>query len=324
VTVDELRVAASIWPLLRKKLEVKSVELEGPRLVVRWAGGATSAAHYEVRLTDLDLGLDKPVPGAEAGTAGGLRREDLSFAFTAAADTLVLQEAPYRRLVLEGGFAARVLEVTSLEALRSTGRVTGNLSIDFTGRPAGHLVFAARVKDVPAGALLAPWAPEVGSRLECDLDAEMTGGLDLRDKATVLRTLTAQGTMTGGPGILHAADWLQEAGPYLGDRQDLTEVRFRDLFHRFAFDQGRYHLKETTLSGGDTDWTAAGWLDLEGNIALGLGVRLPAGFSPELGDFSFLAQGLRDAEGRINLPLTLTGKAAHPSVGVDFGRLRGD
>ncbi|MEN8008350.1 MAG: hypothetical protein ABFS42_15145, partial [Candidatus Krumholzibacteriota bacterium] len=247
---------------------------------------------------------------------------DLTFSFTATADTLVLQDAPYTDLDLEGGFASRVLGVTSLTARRSTGRLTGELSVDFAAHPQGHLVFAAQVEEVPAGALLEPWSPDIARRLDCELDSRLTGECDLGDKATVRRTLTVRGRMTGGPGVLHAADWLHDATPYLGDRQDLKDVRFRDLVHRFEYAQGRYRIEELVLSGGDTDWMGGGWLDQEGNIALAIGVKLPPGFTPDLGNFSFLAQGLRDEEGRINLPLKLTGQAARPTVGVDFARLR--
>ena len=162
---------------------------------------------------------------------------------------------------------------------------------------------------------------QVARRLDCELSSDLSGEFDFRDNGIAIRTLIVRGRMGGGPGVLHASDWLTEATPYLGDRQDLKDVGFRDLVHQFEFSQGRHQFQELTLSGGDTEWTGSGWLDLEGNIALGIGVKLPSGFTPDLGDFSFLAESLRDSEGRINLPLKLTGRAARPTVGVDFARL---
>lgn len=324
IAVEELSVVAALWPLLQKKLEVKAVELSGHSLAVRWDKGEAAAAGYKFRLTDLNLGLDQPAAATgESVALGDQIPDDLAFSFTATADTLVLQNAPYTNLDLEGGFAAKVLEITSLSAFRSTGRVTGNLSIDFVANPWGYLVFAAEVQEVPGGTLLEPWTPHIASRLEGALNSRLNGEYDLRDKTTVMRTLIIQGRMSGGPGVLHAADWLRDATPYLGDRQDLKDIHFTDLTHQFEFSQGRYQIRELTLTGGETEWTGAGWLDLEGNIALGIGVKLPPGFTPDLGNFSFLAQGLRDSEGRINLPLKLTGRASRPKVGVDFTRLRG-
>ncbi len=324
IAVSELSVVVALWPLLQKNLEVRAVTLSGPGLAVRWDHGEASAAGFKLRLTDLHLGLDNPLTAAaeKGAPPGKLIPGDLAFSFTAAADTLVLQNAPYTHLELEGGFAAKVLKVTSLSANRSTGRVTGDLSVDLTANPWGHLVFAAEVEEVPAKALLEPWLPDVASRLDCALNSDLTGEFDLRDNRVVMSTLMVSGRVDGGPGILHASDWLRDAGPYLGDRQDMMDVGFRDLVHQFEFSQGRYQFRELTLSGGDTEWTGGGWLDLEGNIALGIGVKLPPGFTPDLGNFSFLAEGLRDSAGRINLPLKLTGRAARPTVGVDFGRLR--
>jgi hypothetical protein len=322
--IRELNVGVSLWPLLQKRLEVGTIEIAGPHLDVRWKKGAAAAANYNIRISDLNLGLEWPVAGSgpQSAPPGERIPGDLSFSFSATADTLVLQKAPYVRLDLEGGFSGRVLEVASLSARRSTGRIEGNLSVDFNANPWGHLVFAAEIRDVPAEALLEPFIPAVARRLECELDSDLTGDFDLRDQETVTRTLNVKGRIDGGPGILHAADWLREATPYLGDRQDLKNIKFRGLSHRLEFSRGRYQIQELALTGGDTEWVGSGWIDLESNIALGIGVKLPPGFTPDLGNFSFLAEGLRDSAGRINLPLKLTGKADRPTVGVDFAGLR--
>jgi hypothetical protein len=328
IRFKELSVLPALMPLLRKRVVVKTVQLAGPRIVVKWKKGAAETADYSLRISDLNLDLNQtpeipvrtrgggPIPG------GDLIPADLSFSFQATADTLVLEEAPYTNLDLKGGLADKVLTVTSLSCRRSTGTVSGNLRIDFVENPWGRLAFETGARQVPASALLETWAPEIGSRLECDLDAELIGGFDLQDEATILRTLKIDGWTGGGPGVLHAGDWLQDITPYLGKRQDLKEVGFEDLVHHFKFDQGRYLIEGLTLTGGDTAWGGQGWVDLEGNIVMGMDVKLPPGFTPDLGNFSFLAQALRDPEGRINLPLKLSGRSDKPTVTVDLGRLR--
>jgi hypothetical protein len=196
------------------------------------------------------------------------------------------------------------------------------VNLDYRADPWGRLEFEAVARLVPAKALLQPWVPEIGDRLDCDLKTEVIGGCHLRDRATRLRTLDVSGWLSGGPGVLHAGDWLRDITPYLGNRQDLKDIAFADLAHHFRFDQGRYLVDKLTLGGGATEWGGQGWVDLEGNLAVGLNVKLPAGFTPDLGNYSWLAQTLRDAEGRINLPLKLSGRADRPTVGVDLGRLR--
>jgi len=328
IQFKEFSVLPALLPLLRKQVVIKAVQLAGPRIVVKWKKGAAETAGYSLRITDLNLELDGtpqspvltrgdgPIPGGDLIPAG------LSFSFQATADTLVLQEAHYTHLEVKGGLADKVLTVDSLSGRRSTGTVSGNLRIDFVEYPWGRLAFEAGTRQIPAVALLETWAPEIGSRLACGLDAELTGGFDLRDETTILQTLYIDGWMSGGPGVLHAGDWLQDITPYLGKRQDLKDVRFEDLLHHFRFHQGRYLIEGLTLAGGETEWGGRGWVDLEGNIAVGLDVKLPPGFTPDLGNFSFLAQTLRDTEGRINLPLKLSGRSDRPTVTVDLGRLR--
>jgi hypothetical protein len=317
--IGELVVVPALMPLLRKQLEVREISLAGESLAVTWEGGAAEISGYRVRLTDLNLGLEQ----AGAGAAPGQRiPPDLAFLFAAVADTVILQEVPYTELDLEGRLAGRVVEVSRWEARRSTGSLGGKLTADYNEDPWGRLVFEVEGEDIPAAALLVPWIPEVAIRLDSDLSLGAVGRCDLRDKATRMRTLDVAGTVSGSEGVLRATDWLHEVSGYLGNRQDLTTVGFKALAHEFRFVQGRYMLQGLTLKGGETEWQGQGWVVPQGNLAIALDVKLPAGFTPDLGGLSFLAQSLRDTEGRINLPLTLSGRADKPVVGVDLGRLR--
>ena len=324
---EELRFTPGLLPLLRKQLVIKEVELTGPRMVVVWKNDAFEASNFRLRISGLNLGLE-PVPlsrpgdlGSGSTPVGDLIPTDLSFSFIAAADSLVLQGVPYTGIDLGGGFADKVLEVAELSAGRSTGTLTGKLTVDFADNPWGQLVFSAEAWDIPASALLEYWAPDLSRRLDCELNTELSGSFDIRDQTTIMQTLHLTGRMGGGPGVLHAADWLDDVTPYLGNRQDLKDVRFESLIHHFLYSQGRYFINGLSLSGGETDWKAKGWVDPEGNLAVGVDLKLPPGFTPDLGNFSFLAQTLRDADGRINLPLRLSGQSIRPTVGVDWGRL---
>jgi hypothetical protein len=313
VEIGELSVAPALLPLIRKQLVIKSVQLAGPRLDVRWRNGEAEATGLSVRITDLNLGL------AQSGTP---IPADLSLAFRVLADTLVLEGIPYTGLDMKGGYTEKVLEVTALSARRSSGTLKGTFVVDFTRNPGGHLDFEAEADQVPAEALLVEWAPDIGQRLDCGLDARVAGGFDLGDDATVQRTLDISGVMTATEGVLHASDWLEDVSRYLGKRQDLKDVRFSSLRHEFRMTGGRYLVDELIIGGGDTDWRGTGWLEPKGAIALDVDVKLPPGFTPDLGNWSFLAKSLRDADGRINLPLKLSGRAARPTVGVDLGRLQ--
>ena len=327
ILFEELRLTPSLLPLFRKQLVVKAVELTGSRMVVVWKKDSVEASNYRLKITDLNLDLEpatlaRPLDGVSGSTpAGDVIPTGLSFSFLATADSLFLQRVPYTGIDLRGGFADKVIEVTELSAGRSTGTLTGDLTLDFSENPWGRLVFAAEARDVPASALLENWAPDLSRRLDCELNTELSGSCDIRDQTTIMQTLHLTGRMGGGPGVLHAADWLEDVTPYLGNRQDLKDVRFESLIHHFLYSQGRYFINGLSLSGGETDWKAKGWVDPEGNLAVRVDLKLPPGFTPDLGNFSFLAQTLRDADGRINLPLVLSGQSIRPTVGVDWGRL---
>jgi len=138
----------------------------------------------------------------------------------------------------------------------------------------------------------------------------------------VLATLDLTGNAAMGEGLLRAGDWLAGVAPYLGERQDLKDVRFDGLDHAYRLENGRYLVQDLRIEGQDTKWQGNGWVGLDGTLDLTLQVKLPVGFTPDLGQWSFLADTLRDEEGRVQLDLRLTGQSARPAVGVDLTRLK--
>jgi hypothetical protein len=136
----------------------------------------------------------------------------------------------------------------------------------------------------------------------------------LKDKQTVLNSLSLAGDAVSTNGHIDARSLLAEISPYLGQRQDLKLIRFREFLHHLEVHDGRYYLSDLRLHGLDTDWWGEGWLGFDGNIDMRLAVKLPANFKPDLGDLSFLAEGLRGEDGRIKLDLHMTGRSSQPVV----------
>jgi hypothetical protein len=236
---------------------------------------------------------------------------------------LTVQRALYEDVEVEAELDGRLLELTTIRSGRSGGTIAGTAEIDWGGDPWGELVFDFTTEGVPAGALLEPWAPDIARRLDTTLVGEGNGRCGLRDAATATATLDLTARAGAGDGVLHAADWLREAVPYLGDRRDLVDVRFRGLDHAFRIERGRYLVQELVIDGLDTDWRGDGWVALDGAaMDLDLHVRLPEGFTPDLGNWSFLADTLRDRDGRVNLDLRLTGPTRRPGVSLDLTQLK--
>ncbi len=317
---SELKVSLGLWPLLRRQVEVKAVRLAGPGVVVELSGDEIRLQDYEILITDLSVDLAAgPLPKSEA--PGQNIPADLCFKIEARAAELVLKNIPWQEVRAKGIWSARQLEFTSLTGRLAAGNLKASGTLDYATDPWGTLAWTAQLEKLPAGQVLPPYLPDLGEKLICDLDGKVTGTMALRDKATRLQSLDLEGQLSSGEGVLHAEAWLRDVSQYLGQRQDLKTVRFSRLSHQFAVAEGRYLINKLEIDGLDTDWQASGWLGFAGDIGVKVGVRLPAGFTPDLGGMSFLAETMRDDAGRVNLGLNLSGQLAKPSIGLDLSGL---
>lgn len=331
VELDRLDVSVAIGPLLRKQIQVQSIRLTGPELTVAWDKGQAVAQKYDLEVSNLAIGLDAAQAAGSGGGAvvagqkrpvGEMIPQDLVCDFSGQVARLILQKVPYDQVKIIGDLDARVLTVESLTAQRSTGSLSAAMEIDWERDPWGKLDFSVEATDVPAVSLLEPWAPGLGQRLACNLAADVSGACDIRDGQSALATLDLTGRLDSGEGTLHAQDWLRDVEKYLGDRKDLQDIRFRALTHEFRVSDGRYLIDHLHIDGLDTDWTGNGSVGLTGDIDMGVKVKLPPGFTPNLGPLAIFAHALRDDAGRINLDLMLSGKAAKPKVNVDLTKLQ--
>lgn len=321
--IEELSAELKPLALLRGRVETGPLRLACAAARLETRSGELELRGAQLEIHDVTAGVGELSPGKEAGSGptppGEAIPQDLAAAFRLHAAEIVWQGALYDHVEAEGELDMRVVTIDRLVAGRAGGTIEGALEVDFDRDPWGILDLDAKVQDVPAVALLQQWAPLLGRKLDCALSGGVSGGCGLRDEATVLSTLELTGRLHGDEGVLHAREWLTDVAPYLGERQDLQDIRFASLEHTFRVSQGRYRVEELVLEGPDTDWTGEGWIGLDGTIDADLAVKLPAGFTPDLGNLSFLADGLRDDEGRVNLNLHLTGRSARPDVGLKLG-----
>jgi len=323
IEVVEVRVA--LWPLLSRRIKVLGVEVVLEHLSVTLPQDRLLVEQAVLTVRDLRLGVPgQNEPAATGGPRppGELIPGDLYCRGDLSVSRLTVHGTRYVDLRAEMELDGPLLTVDPVRIGLAGGEITGTFVIDWMRDPWGELDFSFATTGVPAAALLAPWAPDLGNKLETVLVGEGSGQCSLRDQATTMATLDVTGQAGAGEGVLHAADWLREVRPYLGQRQDLVEVRFRELVHAFRVENGRYLVQDLFIDGIDTQWRGEGWVGLDGTIDLRLGARLPAGFTPDLGRWSFMADALRDQQGRVNLDLHLTGLSRQPAVAVDLTQLK--
>lgn len=320
--LDRVEVRVGLLPLLRRRLEVREVQLNGPRLEIVTGEGRTEAVDFRFVVRDLSMTMVEPAAGAASGPPGALIPADLACRAQVLMGRLTMDEVALDDLEAEAALAARVIEVRRITAGLAGGRLSGHATLDYAVDPWGRLAFACDVVEASSGALLEPWVPDLGRRLDCRLTAAGSGTCSLKDADTALSSLDLRGTARAGDGILRAGDWLRDVSPYLGRRQDLKDVRFTGLTHAFNLRDGRYLVEDLVMEGPDTRWQGAGWVGLDGTLDLALHVKLPAGFTPDLGAWSFVAESLRDEQGRVQLDLRLSGRTERPSVGLDLGQFK--
>jgi hypothetical protein len=287
-----------------------TAHFEGATLMAAVSGDHLTMSNFEIDLTNLAYESKTPA------------LSDLSsFDFELNCSEYAGQNTKWADVGLSGSWQEKQLRVPQLSAYLEDGQITADLLLDWQNEGPGNISGTLRLFDVPSVPLLSPHWPRLGQRLRCALRGEVVGSMSLGDPAERRKSLDLTFSLSAEAGVLDAKIWLQEATPYLGDRQDLKVVAFEHLKHEAQIIGGRYGVNTLLITGSDTDWNIAGWLEFEGNLMLAAKVRLPAGFTPELGSMAFLAEMMRDQDGRVNLAANVTGPTAAPIVTPDIKQM---
>ncbi len=319
----QLLVRVPLKPLLQKEVVVEAASLDGLDLQLVKGGETLVLKGLKVDVGDLQLDLESlPQSAAEGAPVGEMIPESLVLSFEGHAESYSQKGLELTDIKFQGGLDTRILTVEAMEAQLGTGRLQGDLEIDYERDPRGILEFRATAEKVPGAQLVVAWVPALAERLVADLDGEVSGQVTLGTEEVVRSSLTLHGKLSSGEGELKARDWLKDVVPYLGNRQDLVDISFHSLEHALRVDQGRYHVDRLVLDGSDTRWEAGGSVGLDGTLDLKVKVLLPVGFTPELGQWSMLADALRDDDGRVNLDLSVRGSQSKPQVGLNLGSLK--
>lgn len=120
------------------------------------------------------------------------------------------------------------------------------------------------------------------------------------------------GKLSGCPLTQKLADVTNQA--------NLREVNFKDWANAFSISNGRLAVKDLKISTGSTDFLVDGSQGLDGSLDYHVMVKFPASASDQINVGSLgnqLLQFLKDKDGRINLPLTVSGTSTSPAIGLD-------
>ncbi len=244
------------------------------------------------------------------GLTGNAEVSDLAVSFAGS-------EAPWK-VSARAGLRDGRLEVSDIVVGIGDGRVAGRFDLADLDRGERRCSFEADCQAVDLAVLMRVLAPGAVAYVSGTSDAEIRGGFACGRPGAGVADLEVEAGLAARDGVVHARAWLTEVAAYLGERQDLQDIRYRTLTGRLVLREGRLATQDLKLEGPDTDWRGRGWFDLAGPLDLALVVKLPAGFRPDLGSMSPLADLLKGDDGRIALGLRLTGGAGGPAVDLDL------
>lgn len=323
VALERADVSLAVLPLVGKRLVVDGARASGASARATWRGQPVALADFTLKARGLNYELPRPSQAAVAAppTDGPLLPPGLEGSVSVKLGHGDWTTFAVDDLDLEASLQERVITVRSLTCRTAGGTVSATGTWDPTAAAAAAVEGAVRLDGVEAAALLRPWAPDVATQLEARVSGEVKLACTLGDAATIRSTLSGEGNLRAGEGMLRTGPWLSDAKQYLGDRQDLIDIRFTELRHVFRVAGGTFAVDTLALRGPDTDWDLGGTLGFDGATDLAVHVCLPPDFVPELGSMTMYALALRDAERQVNLDITVQGPLADPVVGLDFAAM---
>jgi hypothetical protein len=298
-------------------LQIHRIDLDALTLIMQHQAGAGPQARTAWSLVGEAFAAP---PGQRP--VGEQIPADLQLGFNAAADEVLLLKMPYRSVRLQGSLANRVIDVTSLRADLNGGGVTGTARVDYASDPDGVAAFTFNAGQVPAQALLQPYVPQLAALWEGKLNLVGQGRCRLGDQAVIKNSLDLTGDIAATDGRIDLSTLLSGIQPYLGGRQDLTRVTYSKYGNKVRIETGKVHISGLVIDSAQTDWTGGGWLGLDGTLDLTVRVKLPPNFVPDLGELAWMAEALKDDQGRVDLGFRLTGQQTSPAVALDLDTSR--
>ncbi len=332
-------------------LAISTIRLTGGSLMERAASGETTEVRgLEVEIHDLKLGSDRAAGGRPAAeqTAGGqaagrgeIRVAEIELSDGVETTTIRGVEVDLDELALDRGLS---LEGTSLsgealfsEVVTSAEQETVTQAKDVRGRlelKDGGLQLRELELWTPQGILQGDFTADVAAdpltySLNLQGDALSTAVLlglgDVRGLGTSTFELAAsgegselaqvagEGRLTVGGGELPDHPVLAQVEQLLGNVV-LIGAGYEEFPVTFDIRKHRIHLAPCELRAGGVSLTMSGWVDFDGPLEMELSVLAPPEGLKIKEIPAEVLEVLAEADGRINLPMLVTGTADGSAV----------
>ncbi len=331
-------------------LAISSVRLVDGSVVQRTTTGGTTATTevrgLEVELGDLTLGAGS---GEQAAGRGEIRIAEIELDDGEATTTVRDLEIDLESLTIDRSLALADTALSGMmrvaEVHSATGEVSEELARELSGRlelEAGNLRLQELELTAPQGAFKGELAADVAAEtltysMHLRGDALSTGVLlglgDLKGLGTSVFELEASGegselAQTVGKGSLKINGGQLPDHPALAQVEQLLGnvaligVGYQAFPVEFDIRSHRIHLAPCKLTAGPVSLTLGGWVDFDGPLEMELTALVPPeGLEIKEIPAEVLAV-LSEEDGRVNLPMLLTGTADGSKVALNQAYLK--
>jgi len=135
----------------------------------------------------------------------------------------------------------------------------------------------------------------------------------------LLRNLSAEGTMQSFGGELRNLAILDQVGDLLG-LKEVERVPFREMWSKFAVQDGRVRFDDLEIRSADADWSAAGSIGFDGTLDYEVTVVLSKAISDQYRSQSSLTSLFANADGRVVLDFLVGGTSKKPVITYDASK----
>ncbi len=236
-----------------------------------------------------------------------------------------------------GQLQAKELTLNKVEGLLTFSRGVGNLKnltfnvFDGTVQTTGMLDFRAPTKipfTLDLKALLIQAAPLLSGIIGNDhhCAGRITSNTSL--KGGLNDTLGLDPNSLSGSGMIKIADGtlggfaLTQKLAEFTNLTELREIKFRNWTNAFSIFNGSLDIRDLVVTTPVGDFKGSGTQHLEGSLDYNLKLRLTASVSQHIASDNIAGRVLeffKDKEGRVTIPLRITGPVVNPVVKLDAG-----
>ena len=333
LAADALVLDHRLWPLLSGRVEIERIVLKKPRIRLEQAAAprrvapaaaataalalrvvearmddgtveVTGAGQPPLTLSGLDVSLrDLGLAGSTLsglGGSGSAKAESIRFARTVARD------AEGRFTLEKGALAAEAIRFRT-----DQGRFEATLRARLDRLP---LTYSLELRGDPLDLNAMAGRAAAGSFGPATLQVSAAG------TGAGTAALRGQGVLKMQPGRLPATPLLQRLEAALG-AQGLVGARYEASETPFRLQNGRATFDAFQLRADPLAIDMRGWIALEGPLDLDVQVRAPRSMLRVAGVSAGVLDTLADGQGRLVVPLTVTGTQENPVVRPDVGAL---